>query len=144
MVLIAGPVVLAQNEMRGVRQDQIESFKIAFYTKRLDLSSQEAQQFWPVFNAYSAELEGVRKETMQLQQRIRTEYPTGSEAEIEDLTDLYIGLKRKEFMITEAYHEKFKTVLPVRKVVLLYKVENDFKKELLKEIRRRRMENRRR
>ncbi|MEO1451058.1 MAG: hypothetical protein AAFV07_16125, partial [Bacteroidota bacterium] len=126
-ILLTGPAVQAQDEMRGVRQEQIESFKIAFYTRRLDLTTEEAQVFWPVFNAYSDDLDAVRKEGRQLQVRMRQAYATASDREIEQMSDEYIGLKRKELEVIETYHQKFKSVLPVRKVILLYKVENDFK-----------------
>jgi hypothetical protein len=39
------------------RREQIESMKIAFLTKRLDLTPEEAKKFWPVYNQYSEELD---------------------------------------------------------------------------------------
>ena len=74
-VLTLGPIVQAQGGSGNVRQEQIESFKIAFFTSRLDLTTEEAQVFWPVFNAYSDVLEAVRKEARQLQKRVRQQSP---------------------------------------------------------------------
>lgn len=48
----------AQDSLR--RESEIESLKIGFITKRISLTPEEAQQFWPVYNRYSAELKGVR------------------------------------------------------------------------------------
>lgn len=62
--------------------------------------------------------------------------------ELEKLSDEFISLKRKEADIEEKYHAQFKSVLPIRKVLLLYKTETEFKKEILEEIRRRQMEKR--
>ncbi len=33
-------------------KDKIKSLKIAFITERLDLSTKEAQTFWPIYNEY--------------------------------------------------------------------------------------------
>ena len=33
-------------------RDKIKTLKIAFITEKLDLSEQEAQKFWPIYNKY--------------------------------------------------------------------------------------------
>ena len=40
----------------------IEAIKVAYITKQLNLSAEEAQKFWPVHNAYMAELKKARHE----------------------------------------------------------------------------------
>ena len=47
----------------GISQDghRLEALKIAYITKNLDLSPEEAQKFWPVYNQYSAELKKARE-----------------------------------------------------------------------------------
>jgi len=37
----------------------LEAMKIAFITKRLDLSPEEAERFWPVYNKYAVEVRQV-------------------------------------------------------------------------------------
>lgn len=48
----------AQDSLR--RESAVESLKIAFITKQLNLMPEEAQKFWPVYNIYSAELKSIR------------------------------------------------------------------------------------
>lgn len=45
------------------RKNNIEAIQIAYLTRELSLSSEEAQKFWPVYNEYRDELVSVRKET---------------------------------------------------------------------------------
>jgi hypothetical protein len=40
----------------------IEAIKVAYITKELNLSAEEAQKFWPVHNAYMAELKKARQD----------------------------------------------------------------------------------
>ncbi|MEY2639613.1 MAG: hypothetical protein RIR90_1095 [Bacteroidota bacterium] len=40
----------------------IEAIKIAYMTKQLGLSTEEAQRFWPVYNKYMDEVKRVRRE----------------------------------------------------------------------------------
>ncbi len=44
------------------RKNNIEAIQIAYLTRELSLSSEEAQKFWPVYNEYRDELVSVRKE----------------------------------------------------------------------------------
>jgi hypothetical protein len=40
----------------------IEALKVAFISKDLELTPEEAQKFWPVYNQYSKELKTTRKD----------------------------------------------------------------------------------
>lgn len=55
-------------------QEQIDAIKIGFITKKLDLSPDEAQKFWPVYNQYSGEIRRARVENrgdeLRLQERV--------------------------------------------------------------------------
>ena len=62
-----------------------------------------------------------------------------SDEQLSSKSDEFLVLKQKEFDIVKKYHEEFKKVLPVRKVALLYVVESNYKKKLLEEIRKRRL-----
>ena len=53
LFLICTLFVFAQDGERGGR---IESLKIAFLTKKLNLSPEEAQRFWPIYNNYAGEI----------------------------------------------------------------------------------------
>ena len=45
------------------RKNKLESIQIAYLTKELSLTPEEAQKFWPVYNEYRNELIKVRQET---------------------------------------------------------------------------------
>ena len=125
---------------------EFEARRIAYITKSLDLSPQEAQQFWPVYNAYKAELEQVQREKNRIQRGVRMAVQTKTDEELEKLSDEYIDLSVQQSQIQNRYHEEFKKVLPVRKVVLLYKTEQELNRRILEELRRRqeeRLKNRR-
>ena len=47
------------------KKDQIKSLKIAFITTELDLTSDEAVKFWPVFNAFEDKQQEIRKQKLR-------------------------------------------------------------------------------
>jgi hypothetical protein len=58
LVLISWFCLPSTAQMRQQRQPgaNIQALKIAFITKRLNLSPEEAEKFWPIYNRYSAEV----------------------------------------------------------------------------------------
>ncbi len=45
----------------GNRQNKIEVIHVAYMTKELSLTTEEAEKFWPVYRLYKEELVNVRK-----------------------------------------------------------------------------------
>ena len=65
-------IALLYSQERGER---IEALKVAFITKQLQLTSQEAQKFWPVYNGYENEMKSMVRDHRQ---------KGGSEIELEE------------------------------------------------------------
>ena len=42
-------------------REKIKTLKVAFITERLDLSSSEAETFWPAYNAHQKQMNSFRK-----------------------------------------------------------------------------------
>ncbi|MFZ7144815.1 MAG: hypothetical protein ACO1G6_05685 [Bacteroidota bacterium] len=123
-------------------KEKVEAMKIGFITDYLDLSSEEAKEFWPVYNKYQDEIEVLRKGRRQNIMNDRADYETMSDAELEKIVDSEIIFHQNELDIQKKYHPQFKKVLPMRKVARLYRAEEEFKKKLLDMIRERKQERR--
>ncbi len=117
------------------RKEKIEAMKVSFITKKMNLTPEEARAFWPVYNQYENELELLRKNHRRDRQAAREDFSAVSDREIERMVDAVIAFRQGEVDILKKYHALFKQVLPVKKVAMLYKAEDDFKKELLRQVK---------
>ena len=128
-----------------ILKEKIEAQKIAYITNALDLTSAEAQQFWPVYNEFSDKneelLKAFRKNNIE-DKNVNTE--TISDKEALEMADAQIIQAQKLLDLRKKYHIEFKKVLPPKKLLKLYQAERDFKKFLLKEIKERRIDRIRR
>ncbi len=124
--------------------ERIEALKISYITRALDLTPEEAQQFWPLYNEYQDKLESIRKERRAATMDKWRKDQNMSDAEIVEALDKYLDYNQKELDLQKEYIEKFKQVLPVKKVAQLIVAEERFKLVLLEELRKRKQIDRRR
>jgi len=119
------------------KRERIKSLKIAYITDKLDLTSEEAEKFWPIYNRFDDNSHRLRnREFRKIKKKLRNEnlsLITNEEA-------MKI-LNKMEAIETELYNEKKKLVVDLQKVIspkkiiLLKKVEDDFNKELFRRLR---------
>ncbi len=127
VVLCMGTAALGQN------QDKIESFKVAFITQRLNLSAEEAQKFWPIFNELQANLKSIKQSS-------KSQKPIAdmSDEEASRFIRESLEAEQKELTAKQNAYAKFKGVISARKIALLRQVEREFKEEMLKRLKERR------
>jgi hypothetical protein len=114
------------------KNDRIESLRIAFITEKLRLSPKESQLFWPVFNSYREESNQI-KSSGKFDRAIEDM----SESEAEDFVKDKFSQQERQLALDKKYYLKFREVLSVKKIALLYDAENEFKRKLLNAIKNR-------
>ncbi len=120
------------------RYEQIQSAKVAFYTSAMELTPQEAEAFWPIYNSYWKEREVAHKRlqgSLKALARMTTGERPSSESEIRRVMDLYVNTFALEGAIQRKYYEQFLKVLSVEKVAKLYKAEDDFRIRMIHQLR---------
>jgi len=137
VILMISSAVMAQTNDLS-RLERLNSQKIAYFTQKLQLTPAEAEKFWPVYNQFQKE-----KNTLILEQRKSAQYFRQNigiieDDEIEELADEMVRSKAAEADLYRNYHDRFKEVLPIKKVMLLYQTENSYMAMLLQQLRNQR------
>ena len=138
VLAIFAAFTLAQVAAQTANRERLDAFKIAFFTKRLNLSSQEAEKFWPVYNEYQNMRIKIQLERQQLNRAFNQNVANLSDRDITELGDKLIGLEVKEAELAVEFHKRVKTILPPAKVLRLYQAENQYRAQLLNELQERR------
>lgn len=119
------------------RKEKIEALKVAYITKKLNLTPEEAQKFWPVYNKYQAEMEKLRKDFKGEMSEELLNLEQLSTADADKALNDMLTFKSNELELTKKYTAEFKKVLSSQKVVKLFVAEQEFKKELLRMLKER-------
>ena len=118
------------------RKEKLKAHKIAFISTELDLSPEEAEKFWPVYNELEAEMETIHKEKRKLMKSMK-EMGELSEKEAYDNMERIFELEAQENQLRTEYLGKFADVLGKKKAVKVFIAEEKFKRELLKKLKER-------
>lgn len=117
------------------RWEKYRSEKIAFLTTNLELTPAEAQRFWPVYNQLEKERWESQKFRREMEEKVLEAEESMPDPKIKELTREFAGSMRKEADMLASYNEKFLEILPPRKVLKLYKSENEFRMYMIKKWR---------
>jgi hypothetical protein len=114
---------------------RIHEEKVEFFNERLDLSKAEAQKFWPMYNDYQSRKNKILNEKRTLMRYYSENTSNMTDKEITETLNKYIGFEKRETELLVSYNEKFRAILPDKKVLKIYFTEVQFKDYLLKKLR---------
>lgn len=120
-------------------REEILSQKIAFFTQELDLSPEEAQKFWPVYNEGWKKIHEAHKKVNKALKEINkaiTAEPAASDKEIETMMKEYFNALKSEAQLQEDTYNAITKVLPVKKAAKTSTLEEKFRVMLIKQLRR--------
>ena len=138
-ILIVLFLLFSTTLMFGQRRpdkEKIKSLKVAYITERLNLTSSEAQTFWPIYNAHEEQMESFRnQERSQIYGKLK-DMELLSDKEIETLLRELITLENQKHAANQRFLKDIQKVISAKKTFLLLKTENGFKRRLLQQYRR--------
>jgi len=135
MLFLLPTITMAQRG--GERNNEIDSYRIAYLTQKLDLTAEEAKVFWPIYNDWQKEQKALRKERAQKMISFRkiTEIEELSDTEIQALITNDFSFKQRDLNLDKKYYYKLKSSLPIKIVGKYYRAQEAFKRELLAKYR---------
>lgn len=117
------------------KKEKIKALKVAFITEKLNLTTEEAQKFWPIYNAFDEKQFEIRhnkrRESLDEVENLSEKEAQSLIAEMQS-NEEEMHLLKKKFIID------LQKVLPAKKIILLKKTEDEFNRKLLREFRDRR------
>ncbi len=132
LIIIMFPVI--RSSAQNTNLEKLNNYKIGFFTKKLNLTSEEAEKFWQVYNDYQGQRNLLQLEKVKLNRNFNQNESTLSDKQLEEMGDKYVDCLVKESNLAVSFHRKLKEVLPPVKVILYYQAENQYKIQLLNEL----------
>jgi hypothetical protein len=140
LILLTFPVskINAQN----TSLEKLNAFKIGFFTRRLDLTTAEAEKFWPAYNEYQDKRNAILLEKANVIRNYTRNKGSLTDKQVTEMGDRIMNLISDESTLAVDFHKKLKEILSPGKVILFYQVENQYKAALLNELQGSRQQQR--
>lgn len=112
------------------KREKMEKLKIAFITEELNLSQEEAQKFWPIYNKKEENLREIRKE---MKNEVKAAKDLGEEItdqEYFDLLDRLKNLRQQETEVMDKFFRESVRLLGSERGMALLDLDRKFKRQL--------------
>lgn len=129
--------ILAQEKDRKDWQDKWKAEKVAYLTDAIELTSSEAERFWPVYNKCENEKNQCFRKSMEACKALEKAISAGkSDSELKELLDKYIDVQDNGKGIEKKYVAEYRKILSDKKIAKLYLAEESFRRQQIHRLHR--------
>lgn len=121
-----------ERENRSKKGEKIEQQRVAYITTQLDLTVEEAQAFWPIYNYFQ-----LQKRESGIEKREMKDIDQISDQEAEAMLSQAMEAKKRHSELEVNFMNRLKGVLSAKKRLKLLRLEREFKKSVLKRYQKR-------
>ena len=113
-------------------KEKIRVEKVAFITSELELTYDEAQKFWPIYNQYDKELMAIREKNRPKDTTLHNGFPMRpdflkmSEEEAQTILKNHIQTERDVISLQEKYSKELLKAISIQKITKLFFIEKEF------------------
>ncbi len=124
------------------KRERIKALKVSFITTELNLTSEEATKFWPVYNAYEEKEFEIKHDKMRklVKQLDEKGVDKMSDKEAMSYLNQLEAADEELFRLKQKLVSDLKTIISPVKILKLKKAENDFNRKLLEKYRKKHKE----
>jgi hypothetical protein len=108
-------------QMMEEKRERLKALSVAYLTKELELTSAEAEKFWPVHNRYTEELRSELRKSME----------NGKTPDVLERQQRMLDIRKK-------YQQDFQKILSPERTQKLFSAEMKFQDQVRKELENRR------
>ncbi|WP_405202084.1 hypothetical protein [Dokdonia sp. LLG6352-1] len=134
LTFIIATTTIAQEDKESKRE-KIKALKVAFITERLELTPDEAQTFWPVYNIYDGRVNDIYDTERKVMRELRTDFDSMDEAAATKTLQTIQSLEKQKLDARAELLTGLKDKITSKKTLVLFKAENDFRRDLIRKLR---------
>ena len=132
IIMMMFPVI--RTSAQNTNLERLNNFKIGFFTRKMNLTTAEAEKFWPVYNEYQKQKNIIQLDKISIIREFNQTESTLNDNQLSNMGDKLIADVTQESALAITLHKKLKEVLPPAKVIRFYQAENQYKAQLLEEL----------
>ena len=130
--------IYAQSEKFS--REKIEAYKKLYLTDKLKLDPTTETAFWETYKSYEDSLAKVRQEHRLSMRKLNIDNESATVQEYDEQIDIYMSYEKKKVELRGKLIAELKEIMSFRKTYMLFRYEDDFRREMMKKLRESRQE----
>jgi hypothetical protein len=124
--LLSSPLFAQVSQEFEKTREEMQRQKDAVIAADMKLTERESKAFWPLYQEYQGALRKLQDRYIKLlaEYAREREKETFTDQKARALLDEYMDIDREDLWLKRAYLEKFNKVLPAKKVMRYFQMEN--------------------
>ena len=125
-LVLAAPAAIAQtttDDIEVARSIAAAERKM-IVSKNLQLSEEEAEKFWPVYNDYHQSMRPVNDKRVKVLRELEAEFEGLPGERAQKMLAESLDFQQERVKVRKSYVKKFNAVLPEKKTVRYYQIES--------------------
>lgn len=118
-----------------VSLEKVDAYKKIYLTDKLNLSSENESKFWIAYNDYQDNLRIVYRAKRLKYRKMNLDSSNLSETEYKQFIDDFLDYEKKKIDLRAKLIVDLKEFMTLKKTVSLFRIEDDFRKEMMKKLR---------
>ena len=138
IIMLSLPFFVFSQEMNELneRRKRMQTRKIAFVSNSLEISPKQSESFWPIYNVYSSELKSIYLKKKKVRRNYVLNKQSMNDVELGLIIDSLFNLDQEYLDLKIKYVKQFSNIISNKQMFELYRIEDDFKKDLLRKIKK--------
>ncbi|MCG1036316.1 sensor of ECF-type sigma factor [Polaribacter sargassicola] len=112
-------------------REKIKALKIAYLTEQLNLTSSEAQKFWPIYNSNDEKQHSLRSKIRTEMRKAFKEKTSISESEAEKIIKIKLDTDKEIYECQSKFISDIKEIISYKKIIQLQIAEMEFGRKLM-------------
>ena len=126
-------------QQKRSNKEKIRTLKIGYITEQLDLTEDEAQKFWPIYNLFDKKLIQLKvneRNHLKIQEKEIRNLDELPEKEAKRIVEKILILDKSFYETKQEMYLKLAKIIGYKKIIKLEITEKEFHRKLIRKLRR--------
>lgn len=124
VVISVSAYAQTENDYLEIAREVLKTEKKAVIAELMQLSEEESQPFWNLYNEYQGKLYLVQNKRIDIIRNYAEHYETLTDEKADELYTKSMAFQQEILKLEKQYYKKFKKILPAGKAARFFQAEN--------------------
>lgn len=132
---------MSNAQSQRINSEKIDAYKKIYLTEKLNLDQKNESKFWEVYNIYQENLKDNYRKRRLKYRTINLDSSNFSDEEYEQYINDFLDYEKKKIDLRAKLIVDLKEFMSLKKTSYLFRLEDDFRREMMDKLRANRKNN---